>query len=338
MSQSSLEKELQDAKIDVKRGVKVRPEAIGENMTKTASNIWLYRWAKNSYRNYPLVEKSKGVAYLLDSAKGMPAIVVGVGPSLDHSISAIKAAKGRAFIISTDAAFRALLANGIKPDIVISYDCKPEQKLLWADIHPHDVPILFDTCAHPDAIASWTGPVLFYNHFHQADQLSELILGHVNSHIGQIPSGGTVGNVALLLTKALGCSPAIAVGMDFCYAQEGAQWKYRARDYKWNQETGEWTPDEVKLIYDNSERLGRSYLKDFKGQTYRMDPELAWYHDIIIGFISHFKIETINTSPAGALKDVVATMPIEAAIERFCLAEAPAITFHKLIADIGVNQ
>ena len=337
MSQSSLEQELKDANIPIKRGVKVRPDAeanLGGNMKKAASDIWLYRWAKNSYRNYPLVMQSKGVAYLLDSAKGLPAFVVGIGPSLDSSIAALKEARGRSMIISTDAAFRALLANGIRPDVVFTLDCKPDQGRLWADVHPHDIPIIFNTCSHPDAIASWTGPKLFYNQFHQSDQLSELILGHVYSHIGQIPSGATVGNMAFLLSKALGCSPAILVGMDFCYAPAGDGWRYRAKDYKWSQETGEWIPDEIKTLYDNDERVARSYRKEFKGATYQMDPELAWYHEVLLGFISHWKIPTINTSPNGALKDVVATMTVEQAIEKFCPKEATAVPFHQLIREM----
>ncbi len=334
MSQSSLERDLKSAGIPVQRGVKVRPTEVGDTLKKQASDIWLYRWAKNSYRNYPLVMQSKGVAHLLDSAKGLPAFIVGVGPSLDQSIGALKAAQGRSIIISTDAAFRALLANGIKPDIVVTLDCKPEQGLLWADVHPHDIPILFNTCSHPDAIASWKGPVLFYNQFHQSDELSKLILGHVFSHIGQIPSGGTVGNMALLVTKALGCSPAIAVGMDFCYQAAGDGWRYRARDYKWSQDTGEWIPDEIKTLYNNDERVVRSNVREFKGSSYRMDPELAWYLEVLLGLIPHFKIETINTSPAGALKDVVATMPIEAAIERFCPKQATGVPFHGLIRGI----
>jgi hypothetical protein len=220
-------------------------------------------------------------------------------------------------IIATDAAFRPLLANGIEPNLVLSFDCKPEQSLLWDDVPAHRVPILFDTCAHPDTIASWKGPVLFYNHFHQADELSKLILPHVFPDVGQLPSGGTVGNVAVLLSKYLGCEPALLVGMDFCYAPtEDGGWRYRAQDYRF--EAGAWRPAEVKTLYDNAERVGRAYKREIRGKEYLVDPELAFYYDTICGFLTHFKVKAVNCSVSGALNDVCETLPVADAIRRYC--------------------
>lgn len=323
MSQSSLEQQFKDAGIKVQRGVKVVKETgLKRDQAKTNSGIWLYRWAKNSYINFPVVSIANGIRDLADLGKGLPAIIVGVGPSLDDQMAALREAVGRAVIISTDAAFRPLMANGIRPDLMISYDCKSEQKLLWESVPHHDVPGLFDSCAHPQTIQSWNGPVLFYNHYHQADELSHLILPHVYPSIGQIPSGATVGNTALLASKIMGCSPAIVVGFDFCYKQEGRAWRYRAKDYKYLVDStdfaGHWIEDEIKVLYDNDFRVQRSFMKDFKGTAYRMDPELEYYHEIFLSFVTHFKVETINTSLFGALAEAVATFSLESAVARFC--------------------
>ncbi len=335
---------MKDAGFTVKKGVKISTRDATEQRDIAGSNLWLYRWAMNSYKNFPIVSRAKGVRMLGDSAKGLPAIIVGVGPSLDESISAIKKAVGRAIIISTDAALRALLANGITPDLVLSFDCKPEQKMLWESIPPHNIPMLFDSCAHPDTIASWKGPVLFYNHYHQADELSRMILPHIFSTIGQIPSGGTVGNSALLLSKILGCEPSIVVGMDFCYEKvSDSAWRYRAADYKFERRTdlqgseiaGSWLPTEIVELYDNDNRLARSHPVSFMDVEYKMDPELEYYHKTFLQFVSHFKIQTINTSPHGALKDAVATMSIEDAIFRFCPPEAAHVPFFEIIKQIG---
>lgn len=316
MSLSSLEKQFKDAGVVVKRGVKIRAEDGNRTVTQTASDIWLYRWARNSYKNYERVTYARGVVKLADTAVGVPSIIVGIGPSLDAAMPAIKHVDKRAIIISTDAAFRPLMANGIAPDLVISFDCKPEQSLLWGSVPYHGVPCLFDTCAHPDAIASWVGPVIFYNHWHQADELSKLILPHVYPHIGQIPSGGTVGNMALILSRILGCKPTLAVGMDFCYAKTETGWRYRSTDYL--RTSSGWIPQDIKSLYDNDERVSRSFMRQVNGAEYRMDPELEFYHKSFVAFITSFGIETINCSPEGALKDVCATMPLDAALDRFC--------------------
>jgi hypothetical protein len=348
MSQSSLEEQFKEAGIPVKRGVRVIAEK-SPTRSKYGSNLWMHRWAANSYRNYPVVSRAKGVYYLMDACKGLPCFIVGVGPSLDDDVDKLKRAVGHSIIIATDASFRVLMAKGIRPDLVISYDCKPEQRLLWEDIPgEHGVPALFDTCAHPNAIASWKGPVLFYNHFHQTDELSHFILPFVFPHIGQIPSGATVGNAALLLSNIMGASITIAVGMDFCYGygeKQGKQgWRYRATDYRWKTDRAAGVPDgwekgETTVLYDNDERVGRSFPTKIKDVEFRMDPELSFYHEVFVNFVNHFGIATVNTATRGALKDLVPTMPIDEAITKYCtdkkLAEGRTVLSHlgKLITD-----
>ncbi len=51
-----------------------------------ASDVWIHRWAKHAAQNYPIVSRSAGVRFLKDSCHGIPAFVVGIGPSLDDNI------------------------------------------------------------------------------------------------------------------------------------------------------------------------------------------------------------------------------------------------------------
>jgi len=329
MSQSSLKERFEDLGVIVKRGVKVpnRGEGKQRDAREYGSDLWLLRWANNSYRNYELVTRAKlGVSQLVQSAVGVPSIVVGIGPSLDESIKYLSEASGKALIIATDAAFRPLMAKGVRPDLVLSFDCKPEQGLLWQSVPDHDVPILFDSCAHPDTIASWKGPVVFYNHYHQTDELSQYILPHVFPHIGQLPSGGTVGNVAILLSKVLGGDPSIVVGFDFCYGKSEKGWRYRAADYI-RVPTGSWIQAELKDLYDNDERVVRSFERTYQGVTYRQDPELEYYYKTFLSFLPHFKIKAINTAMEGALKDSVESLPLDLAIKRFCPKDADLSSF-----------
>ncbi|OAN49306.1 hypothetical protein A6A04_04110 [Paramagnetospirillum marisnigri] len=53
----------------------------------------------------------------LRSARSIPAIVVGAGPSLDAAIEAIRAVQDRAVIITSSSALKVLLSNGIRPHI-----------------------------------------------------------------------------------------------------------------------------------------------------------------------------------------------------------------------------
>lgn len=322
--------DLKEAGIPFRTGVKTvnDPEKSGaQTADKQGSRLWLYRWATNAFKNYPTVTRAQGVRFLADSCQGLPAFIVGIGPSLDADIEALKFAQGRAIIVSTDAAFRPLQAAGIRPDIVLTYDCKAEQSLLWAESKPHhDIPLLVDSCAHPATIKSWQGPVLFYNHWHQQDEFSHIILPNVFPHIGQIPSGATVGNTAMLLAKILGCSPIVAVGMDFCYgriAGEVDALRYRCQDYRWQAETDDgkparWVPTEIKSLYDNKERLERAKTLEVNGETFVTDPELATYLDTFLNFVKHWNIVVLNVSETSVLKHHLETTKIWTAIEKYC--------------------
>jgi hypothetical protein len=280
------------------------------------SDLWLHRWAKHACQNYAFVDKNDGIRFLNDCATGVPAFVVGAGPSLDESVEKLQDASARAIIIGTDASYRALLANKIKPDIIISFDCKEEQSLLWEGVPESEIACLFDSCAHPAAIASWKGPVLFYNHWHEQDNFSHKLLPYIFPHIGQLPSAGTVGNMGILAAKLFGCDPIFAVGMDFCYGKRGVSWQYRAADYRYGLDG--WTPTEVKVLYDNDERIKRSFELSIGPKSYRIDPELETYYHAAQIIAERFKLKIINTSPESRLADFCETMSIENAIDKYC--------------------
>lgn len=315
------------------RDEKVAPAQYG-------SDLWHSRWCHNVFQNYPILSKSYGARFLHESCKGMTAFVVGVGPSLDESIKDLKAAKGRSVIISTDAALRALLANGITPDLVISYDCKEDQKRLWEGVTAK-ISGLFNSCAHAKSIESWPGPILFYNQYHTQDELCQRILPDVLPELGQIPSAGTVGTMAVMAAHLMGCDPICCVGMDFCYAQDGkGGWQYRAQDYQWVHSQpdkglpGRWEPTEIKELYDNDERVSRSFeVKDESGAAFKSDPELKWYLQSFVNLCGHFKVPVVNCSPLGLIpstiewgeedikpQHVIHRMTVADAILQFCKA------------------
>jgi len=333
MSQpSTIESQIEDLKqagFPVKTGVRAfRSETEGADVK--AIDGWLHRWARHAAQNYAVVSKSKGVRFLSGSCAGMPAVVIGIGPSLDLHHKTLRAFKQRAVIIATDAAYRPLCANDIIPDIVMSFDCKREQGTLWEGVPGQDVPMLFDSCAHPDAIKSWRGPVMFYNHWHMKDEFSEKLLPHIYPHLGEIPSTGTVGNMAIQLANILGCKNIATVGMDLCYAKEGDGWRYRCQDYRW--EDGMPRPISDGILYNNSDRVARSFLKphgtvedpdaktpaDSEILSYRTDPELAVYAKSFLEIASNLKLEIAHCSPWNIFGDAVKTMKLSEFADRYC--------------------
>jgi hypothetical protein len=123
--------------------------------------------------------------------------------------------------------------------------------------------------------------------------------------------------------------------MDFCYGhqeKEGkSSWRYRAKDYRWEENRGAgledaWVPTELKALYDNDDRLARSFmLKSMKagqetGEEFRSDPELEWYLETFLKVMPHFKVNVVNCSPAGMLKNHFETLPLGEAVQKYCKA------------------
>jgi hypothetical protein len=348
MSQSSVSEQVKDfASIGfpVRKGVRVSPKDGKISPEQFGSDLWFSRWARNAFRNYPIASKCFGIRFLYQACHGLPAFVVGVGPSLDQFIQDLKRAVGHSIIISTDAALRALLANGIMPDLVISYDCKDDQKRLWQDIPDgFKIPGLLNSCCHPDTIASWPGPILLYNQYHTQDELCKRILPDVFPELGQLPSCGTVGNMAVMAANLLACEPICVVGMDFCYmkSETGSMkdlkvsWRYRAQDYRYKPSqpekgiAGVWEPTVIKELYDNDERLERSFMvKDLDGKEYKSDPELSFYLDSFKDLMPGFKIPIVNCSPGGRIPKLVTdlqgntiggfpAMTVGQAVDKYC--------------------
>lgn len=345
MSQSSVTEQVRDlqaAGFPVRRGVRIMDAPKTDDPRKIGTQIWLSRWARNVFRNFPIVSKAFGARFLHDACHGMPCFVVGVGPSLDKSIEELKAVKGRGVIVATDAALRALLANGITPDLVVSYDCQENQKQLWESVLAAPT-CLFNSCTHPDSIASYPGPVLFFNQYHTQDELCKTILPGVLPEIGQIPSGGTVGTMACFVGGLMGCDPVCVVGMDFCYqeSETPGAWRYRAQDYRWEKNKGAGVPDawaktEIKELYDNDERIGRSFMVKRDDGEYRSDPELAFYLESFIDLMPQFKIPVVNCTPAGMIPKLktdlqgatlpggFASMTLSEAVGKYCTKEFQA--------------
>jgi len=66
--------------------------------------------------------KNPGIIDLKGKFKGKNAILVAGGPSLQMELEELKRFKGKTFIACVDTAFKPLLKNGIKPDMVVTLE------------------------------------------------------------------------------------------------------------------------------------------------------------------------------------------------------------------------
>jgi hypothetical protein len=172
-------------------------------------------FANSILANIPSIIKAQGIISLQDRFKGIPAIVVSSGPSLDGEIDNLRKAKGKAVILCVDTALPTLLKHGFIPDFVTGIDPLPDNKALFKMKGARDIPFVCMSQYTPDILTLHKGPLfvsamqgnVFYNwlQWFWSDK------GNMESF------GGSVSHFATNVAEYMGCNPIGLVGQDLCF-------------------------------------------------------------------------------------------------------------------------
>lgn len=170
----------------------------------------------NVIDNLPSILDSIGITALKDSLRGIPAIIVSAGPSLDKNIHLLQNLGDKALVIAVATALRPLMANQIEPDFVVAVD--PDENMLKAfnlEHPPQKTWLLFDPSVLPLIPECFESRKLAFdsNVF-----LSQWIARH-NGEKGSLGKMQSVAHTALKFAQHLGCRPIILTGQDLAFSQ-----------------------------------------------------------------------------------------------------------------------
>ena len=106
-------------------------------------------WKQNFQNNLNTIQRNPGVSALRNKFKGLPAIVIGAGPSLDKNIKFLSQAKDKAVLISSDAAFKPLLSHDVIPSLVVSLAPQEEITKFFTGVSHHGITLVAPSIVHP---------------------------------------------------------------------------------------------------------------------------------------------------------------------------------------------
>lgn len=172
-------------------------------------------WLKNILKNSSWYFKLPGVSHIRHEFRKKPAVIVGAGPSLGKNIHLLREYQSSLLIIATDTALSLLMANGIKPDFVVSVDPqdKNTQYLLYAF---GDKPALvIDSAASFISFVHYPveKTILYDTIFPLYDELTPFW-----GKKGKLLCGGSVSTTAFDLARFLQCDPIIFTGQDLAFS------------------------------------------------------------------------------------------------------------------------
>ncbi len=261
------------------------------------------QWLKNSLENLTTIRNSAGVSTLDNKFRGVPAIIVSAGPSLDKNVSELHRAKGKAVIIGVGTSLRTLLKENILPDLVIAYDASELNYRHFRGMEYGMIPLVFEPMVYPQIVKDHGGTKFVFNT--KQTQLN-LSLNEISSK-GHLDSGGSIATSAFSLALHMGCDPIILIGQDLAYSNDGRT------------HTGASVYGQDKVEVDNPLHFFEvpGYFGKPVSTSRSFYTFLKWFENKIEQIEDR---HIINATEGGAMIKGTAQVPLAEAIEKYCQA------------------
>lgn len=274
------------------------------------NTMYDYLWQTDTY------QLKKQLAAI--DLKKIPAIIVAAGPSLNKNVHELKRAKGKALILVVDAALRAVINAGVKPDLGMTIDARvPDRFFEGVDIS--EFPFIFENISKEKLVNEHTGKH-FYDEF-PCELFRQAAMKERGYQLDVIESGGSISTSAYSLVKALGFKKIVFIGQDLAFTggltYNTALSEGKAKDRKYQESR---TLVEV-----------RGYDGTVLKTDYQMDMYRRWIENEILKLPPD--IEVIDATEGGAIIEGAKIQTLKEVIDS-CTEE---VDFEKLLREVPLE-
>lgn len=175
------------------------------------------QWMDHLLTNLAKRTEFPSVFALQDAFKGVPAVVVAAGPSLDRNIKLLREVQDEVVIIAVNTSFKAIIDAGVRPHLVLCLES------LNVSVHFEGLEeelgrtaLALDQSSHPALFGLPAGHTFgFLNCSQETMGFAARIFG--DDGVQGLPSGGSIANAAFSCANMLGCDPIVLIGQDLAY-------------------------------------------------------------------------------------------------------------------------
>jgi SAM-dependent methyltransferase len=194
---------------------------LGAQANDEARKRFAGRYLLHTLTNLPTIAAEGDAAALDHLFPGVPAIVVGAGPSLDRNVAALLRLKDRALFIAVDTAVRPLLAAGIRPHLVVAVDpSELNGQHLSGLADTRGMWLVAEGSVHPTVFTPFAGRTFT---FKVSGHDPWPWLAERGADRRQLQAWGSVLTTAFDLALRVGCDPIVFAGADLAYT-DGLQY------------------------------------------------------------------------------------------------------------------
>jgi hypothetical protein len=243
---------------------------------------------------------SEGDAAALDGAgRGVPAILVGAGPSLDRAIPILRQLQHSAFIIAVDTASTPLFHAGVTPHIVVAVDPAEQNSRHLTELpHSTDTWLVTEGSIDPLAIECFAGRTFF---FRVSDHQPWPWLQSQGRTVGLLRAWGSVLTTAFDLALRMDCDPIAFVGADLAFTENRLYARGVTYEHDWRRRLHYGMGLRRQWI-EAIDRWPRLTAPDVNGAETRTAAHLVAFRDWLVEQMRREKGRTfINATGAGIL-------------------------------------
>lgn len=209
-------------KEDVLRFIEKFKEIVEQKkITLHTNDFFSKRWAINSLMNLPSTFRNPN--FLLEhkeTFRDKPVILAAAGPSLNEEMDNLRAIKeqGTAYIFAVGSANKALIAQGIYPDAVFTYDPQAHNYTVFQPIIDEGIqviPLIYGTSVGFETIERFPGPK-----FHFLTSQDTITQSFHETALPVIKDAYSIAIVTLELLYHLQVKKIILVGQNFAFKND----------------------------------------------------------------------------------------------------------------------
>lgn len=191
---------------------------VGELVQRSGVNDATHRlrarvWIQDVFANLELLREHPTFLALAGQYQGVPAFIVGAGPSLGKNGQLLADAAKKGIVFALNSSARALDSYGVEPQVLACMESIDVSHLFEGVSYIDRVARAVSLTAHPQNLRKGKGPLLpIFEGIQQQDLPLTALLGHPGLSVS-----GSVSTLAFALALRLGCSPIVFVGQDLAY-------------------------------------------------------------------------------------------------------------------------
>ncbi|PDO09802.1 MAG: hypothetical protein BLM47_10665 [Candidatus Reconcilbacillus cellulovorans] len=144
---------------------------------------------------------------------GVPALIVGSGPSLDADLPLLKRLDGRCLIIAAGSSIQPLMKANLRPHMVVSVDPGVPNYYVFQNLNLENVPLVFAPTIYHKISEMKSFKVWFRVN---VDYITDFLLPPEPEEPSFISTASVTG-VCIQLAAYFGCHPILLVGQDLSY-------------------------------------------------------------------------------------------------------------------------